>query len=138
MYVEVTIGWTRSDRANGYSSHDGYRPGASQHTETIVVTLDQSVADFVRDVPGTVERIAEAAFAATNHPYPEGLTGLDGQVYTAIRATGYNGRGAHYSLSVGDTVSIAEVMLACDSIGWRRVTDHTPVSESSDTSTKKE
>ncbi len=115
--IDVTVGWTRSDMANGYSSFDGYRPGASQHTETFQV-----------DMTGTnlhptswPEAIADACFYATNAPrlgYPQGLTGL---VCRAIDELGYDGRGAHYSLSVGDTVTVGEIALACASFGWERV-----------------
>lgn len=116
--VDVTIGWTRSDPETGYSSFsDGYRPGASQHRLTLRVTVPDDA-----DVAAAVEAIAEAAFAATNHPAPETLTGYARQIHEGIAASGYIGREAHYSLSVGDTVSVGEVTLACAPTGWQRVT----------------
>ena len=116
--VDVTIGWTRSDPEAGYSSFsDGYRPGASQHRLTVRVAVPDDA-----DVAAAVEAIAEAAFAATNHPAPETLTGYARQIYEGIAASGYIGREAHYSLSVGDTVCVGEVTLACANTGWQRVT----------------
>lgn len=115
--IEVTIGWTRSDPATGYSSFsDGYQPGASQHRLTLRVDVPTDA-----DITAAVEAIAEAAFAATNHPYPDTLTGHAKQIYEGVQASGYTGREAHYSLSVGDTVTIAEVTLACAPTGWQRV-----------------
>lgn len=134
--VDVTIGWTMSDRANGYSSFDGYRPGARQHTETINVewTNAPEVADddMLAAIGATradaealriqrvVEALAEACFEATNAPF---ATGLAAQIAEKIAATGYRGEQAgHYSLSVGDTVTVNEVTLACARFGWERVT----------------
>jgi len=116
---EVTIGWTMSDRDAGYSSFaDGYRPGAKQHTETITVEWTNAPDDAHK----VAEVLAEACYYATNAPRftcPEGLTG---QVCRAIDETGYDGTGAgHYSLSVGDTVTVGEITLACASLGWERV-----------------
>lgn len=117
MNIDVTIGWTMSDRANGYSSFDGYQPGARQHTETI--TVDASSLDLTNP-EAVVHQIAEAAFVATNAPF---ATGIAAQVAEAIAATGYHGREAgHYSLSVGDTVTVNEVTVACARFGWERVT----------------
>lgn len=114
MKVEVTIGWTKSKMPEYSSFADGYRPGAEQHTETIVVETEP-----FEDPQHTVEAIAEAAFVATNSPYE--VSGLASQIREGIEATGYNGRGAHYSLSVGDTVTVGEVTVACESFGWKRV-----------------
>lgn len=116
--ITVTIGWTRSDPDTGYSSFtDGYRPGAAQHRLTVHVSVPDDA-----DVAAAVEAIAEAAFTATNHPAPETLTGYARQIYDGITASGYHGREAHYSLSVGDTVTVGEVTLACAPTGWQRVT----------------
>lgn len=116
--IDVTIGWTRSDPATGYSSFsDGYQPGASQHRLTLRVDVPADA-----DITAAVEAIAEAAFAATNHPDPDTLTGYAQQIYEGVHASGYTGREAHYSLSVGDTVTVAEVTLACAPTGWQRVT----------------
>lgn len=114
----VTIGWTRSDPDAGYSSFcDGYRPGAAQHRLTVLVDVPDEA-----DIAVAVEAIAEAAFTATNHPAPETLTGYARQIHDGITASGYIGREAHYSLSVGDTVTVGEVTLACAPTGWQRVT----------------
>lgn len=137
MQIDVTIGWTISDMANGYSSFDGYRPGAKQHTETI--TVEWSNAPEVADdatltalgasradaealrITRTVEAIAEHVFEALNHPFATQVEGLTGQVARLIGETGYRGQGAHYSLSTGDTVTVNEVTLACARFGWERV-----------------
>ena len=116
MQIDVTIGWTMSDRANGYSSFDGYRPGARQHTETISIDWDLDL-----NIAHAPEHIAEACFEVTNAPYVI-ETGIAGQITEALAATGYHGEQAgHYSLSVGDTVTVGEVTLACDRFGWKRV-----------------
>lgn len=116
MQIDVTIGWTRSDMDNGYSSFsDGYRPGASQHTETLTIDLGETN----QPVDRLVEMIAEAAFEATNSPAPQMKVAK--ALRAALDATGYRGQGAHYSLSVGDTVTVGEVTLACDNWGWKRV-----------------
>lgn len=115
--IEVAIGWTRSDMERGYSSFDGYRPGASQHTETILVDMTGTNIP----VEKWPELIAEACWHATNAPrlvYPQGLVG---QVCRLIDETGYHGEGAHYTLSVGDTVTLGEITLACAPLGWERV-----------------
>lgn len=117
MQIDVTIGWTKPDRAKGYSNFDGYRIGAQQHTETI--TLD--VGDTEQPVARLAEVIVEAVFTATNSPYEE--PGMAGQIRAAIAATGYRGQGAHYSISVGDTVTIGETMWACERIGWKIVNE---------------
>ena len=118
--IEVTIGWTRSDLANGYSSFDGYRPGASQHTETITLDTDGKGTGIFAEVPTleAVEQIAEACFVATNAPFTSGLAA---EIAEQIAQTGYHGQGAHYSLSVGDTVTVGEVMVSCERTGWQRV-----------------
>lgn len=108
----IIIGWTRSDMANGYSSFDGYRVGASQHTEAITVDVPENM--------GTLT-IADAVFTATNVPDLIMRDGLSYVIQQAIRATGYTGREAHYSLSVGDTVTVRGESLACESLGWKTV-----------------
>ena len=128
--IEITIGWTRSEVVNDqlvYSSFsDGYKPGASQHTETISVVLYGNGTTGLTAPAMTwegVEQIAEAAFDATNNPDP--TNPLSVAIRDAIVATGYRGQGAHYSLSVGDTVTVGEVMLACEDLGWSRVRTET-------------
>lgn len=108
--VRVTIGWTRSDMENGYSSFsDGYRRGASQHVETVSVEVPE---DW--DVP----RIAEAVFEATNSPAVEpGDGSVPGAILAAILREGYRGKQAHFSLSVGDTVTVADTMVEVKRFG---------------------
>lgn len=123
--IEVRIGWTKSDRANGYSSFcDGYRPGAEQHTLDLEVTFSNPpMGPDGIDYQRTAEAVADACFTATNSPFPDMLQGISGQIYRLIRDSGYRGREAgHFSLSVGDTVTVGEVMLACEPLGWERVT----------------
>lgn len=115
MKIEVTIGWTKSSLPEYSSFCDGYKPGAEQHTETIEVEAPESLPRNMT----MAEYVAEQAFVATNAPYE--VTGLAAEIRSAIAATGYDGRGAHYSLSVGDTVTVSEVMLACSNFGWERV-----------------
>lgn len=112
----VILGFTRSDRAAGYSSFDdGYRPGAEQ----------RAVALTVHDAPDglTVEQWAEAAFVASNSPDATSrdfsatiaLRGaLDGAASTGVRLR---------SLSVGDTVTVEGETVACAKAGWERVAD---------------
>ena len=100
---------------------DGYRPGTPQHTLTVRVEVPNDA-----DPAAAVYDLAEAAFTATNHPSPAGLGGYAGQIFDGIRASGYRGHeGGHYSLSIGDTVSVAEVTLGCEPTGWKRITQHT-------------
>lgn len=106
----ITVGWTISDMDAGYSSFsDGYRHGAKQHVETVTV-----------DIPDdwTTEQVAEAVFVATNSPRPDDTAE---QIRSAISATGYNGRGAHWSFSVGDTVTVGDQTVACANFGWDEV-----------------
>lgn len=121
MHVEVTIGWTQSDRENGYSSFDGYKPGAKQHTETVTVEIPETAS--AEEVDWATLRLAEAAFEATNSPFPLTPGSPAAQIQSALQARGFNGsQSGHYSLSVGDTVTFGEVTLACASFGWERVT----------------
>lgn len=108
--LTVTVGWTKSDMSTGYSSYDGYRPGAEQHTETITVAVES---------PADSKAVAEAVFEATNSPCVRPNDGsLAGQVLEALVATGYHGQGAHWSLSVGDTVTVDGLMLAVERFGF--------------------
>lgn len=96
--VLVTVGWTRPDREAGYSAFlDGWRPGADQHTETLTFLVPADYSDL---------DVVEALFVATNDPDTPAAGTVPAGVRAALDATGYNGAGAHYSLSVGDTVSI--------------------------------
>lgn len=115
MKVEVTIGWTKSAMPEYSSFSDGYRHGAEQHVETVEVEVHENLSLNYNAVLG----IAEAAFMATNAPYE--VTGMAGEIREAIAAAGYRGQGAHYSLSVGDTVMVGEVMVSCEPTGWKQV-----------------
>lgn len=102
--VTATIGWTKSDMANGYSSFDGYRPGAQQHTETVTFKVP---VDF------GAERICWLLLEATNSPSVRfNDASPAGEALGAIQRTGYTGREAHWSLSTGDTVTVDGVMYA--------------------------
>jgi hypothetical protein len=111
----LTIGWTMSDRATGYSSFsDGYRPGAQQHTETVTV---EAPADW------SLAQLAEAVYVATNAPDASMMSGVALAINAAIDDNGYYGREAgHYSLSVGDTVTLDGDTVAVDRLGWKPVT----------------
>lgn len=121
--VEVTVGWSKSrtekDPVTGreflaYSSFsDGYRPEEQQHTESMVLEVPEH---------WTAEQVAETVFMATNQPSWEPEEGTpEAQVLAALKAAGYRGQGAHYSLSTGDTVTVDGVMVECGSFGWKRV-----------------
>lgn len=108
--MQIIIGWTKSDMDAGYSSFmHGYRPGAEQHVETIDVEPDREMDP---------SEVAEAVFVATNSPF---VTGFPARIAGGIEAAGYHGEGAHYSLSVGDTVTVGGMMLACAGTGWEIV-----------------
>jgi hypothetical protein len=130
---------------------DGYRPGTPQHEIAFIVdgyTLgEMHGGDGIHPLDSS--RVAEACFSASNQlgafgrVDDEGLTGL---IADAITEDGYNGgvtlrldratglpatvytppeavieyRG-HFSLSVGDTVTVDGQMLACENTGWRVV-----------------
>lgn len=126
--VEVIVGWTKSDVERDekgravrviYSPFcDGYKPGASQHTESMTLT----VADH-----WDIERVAEAVFVATNAPHAHVKGSPEEQVYDALVAVDYRGQGAHYSLSTGDTVTVDGHMVECSSVGWKVVDPHDTV-----------
>jgi hypothetical protein len=95
LSARIDLGLTKSDRAGNYiPSCDGFRAGA-----------EQEIFEYYVEVPVgmRVEEIAEAAFEATNHPYPESLTGVAGALAALVeddRLTRMR------SLSVGDTVTV--------------------------------
>ena len=105
--MHITLGFTVTDRANGYvPTMDGYREGTLQRTTTVIV----------RDTDDVGYHIAEAAFVATNHPAPESLKGLQREIFLALENETYR------SLSVGDTVSVRRAghtdRYACMGISW--------------------
>jgi hypothetical protein len=108
----IKIGFTQSDRSRDYCSFDGYEEGAEQKVVTIELDDYESNAN--------IEFIAEAVYEATNNPFPEGLTGVSGQIFHAI----YDPRPYYVrSLSVGDTVELLErgQRVACDKLGWKQL-----------------
>jgi len=113
--VTVTLGFTQSDRATGYSSFDGYRPGARQ--EEVAVEIPTAEAYW-----RTAAEIAEQAFEATNAPYD--VTGLAATFREALYGPG---KPSLRALSVGDTVTVARcadglhTRVACDRVGWVRL-----------------
>jgi hypothetical protein len=115
----ITLGFTQPDRAHDYSSFaDGYRLGARQ--VAVTVTVDADGIDL------TPEAWAEAVFVASNDPAPppaDSMAPADRAV-TAIRAAlTEQVRFPVRSFSVGDTVTAAGVMLACQPTGWQQVGD---------------
>lgn len=111
--VDMTIGWTKNteqDRAEGYVSFfDGYEDGRAQETVSLTLTVPDDV---------TGGDLAEAVFHATNCPEDPCPDTLAGQILAGIQETGYRGEGAHFSLSVGDTVTVDGVRYCCESLGW--------------------
>lgn len=109
----VTVGWTKHEDRDVSPTHIPFfhvwRPGQDQHEETITVAVPA-------DLYG--QRLAEVVFAATNHPDPDRLLGPAATIRKAILDTGYEGREAHWSLSVGDTVTVDGVRWAVDRFGW--------------------
>lgn len=119
--IDVTIGWNTARDAEGRNLGwaRGWMPGDTMHTEELTL-----------EAPGTarpaidfLEVVCEAAFDATNNPAPtESLTPFGRQIREALAARGFDGsQSGHYSLSVGDTVTVAEVMFECRAFGWKRV-----------------
>ena len=111
--VEITIGWTIN------SHFQPFVPGSPQHRVTIEV--EDTDGDFAQSPVVAAEVWREACFEATNAPF---ATGRAAKIADAIAAAGYHGHEAgHYSLSVGDTVTIGEVTFACDRFGWSIVSE---------------
>ncbi|MFF1820417.1 hypothetical protein ACFVWG_24135 [Kribbella sp. NPDC058245] len=109
----VEIGWTLSDRENGYVSYmDGWRAGAAQHAVSIEVDLPPDLPPY---------KVADLVFLATNAPDLEGHPDA-AKILAAVQATGYRGvEGGHFSLSVGDTVTVDGMRLACEDVRWKDV-----------------
>jgi hypothetical protein len=126
----ITIGWTihaahpdvphRYDATDYLPFSDTWRPGQPQHEETITVDLPDITEHPFNIGP---RELAEAVFHATNAPDEPPADSLAGRVLAAIQATGFRGEGAHYSLSVGDTVTINGTTLACAKRGWETITE---------------
>lgn len=108
----IVIGYTKIGDTNDYLSMiDGYRPGAEQHVISVEVDLPVGLDPY---------RIAELCFYATNAPEID-KDSSEQRIRDAIVDTGYTGREAHWSISVGDTVRVGDVLLACESVSWTRV-----------------
>lgn len=111
----ITVGWTKhgvaADRRNYAPFFDSYRPGQPQHELVLTVQLP---------VAWDAQRVAGACFLATNAP-GVGPDSPEGRILAAIQATGYRGAEAHFSLSVGDTVTVGDTKLACARFGWQEV-----------------
>jgi hypothetical protein len=108
----LVIGYTKMTRDRTYiAAFDGYRPGAAQHVLSVTVNLPPGMEPH---------RVADLVFIGTNAPEldPRSPAGL---VLAAIQATGYRGAEAHWSLSVGDTVTVDGIQLACEAAGWTEV-----------------
>jgi len=106
----LVVGYTKVDRDNDYvPMMDGYRPGAEQHEITVTVDLPPDMAGHL---------VAELVFIATNAPDLEEDSRAM-KIRDAITATGYKGREAHWSLSVGDTVIVDGTRYACQNSGWQ-------------------
>jgi hypothetical protein len=111
----ITLGFTQSDQAAGYSSFtDGYRIGA--HQESFTIELEGAGSMY------TAAQWAEEAFTASNHPGTAPTQparaiqlALAEQVSAPLRA-----------LSVGDTVTVDGIMLACTPVGFARVDEMGP------------
>jgi hypothetical protein len=104
----ITIGWTKFKTGDSYVPFvDGYRSGAAQHS----ITVESETGSL------TTEDIANAVYEATNAPtvHPDTLAG---DILAQIHATGYRGQDAHFSLSVGDTVTAKGWRAACARSGW--------------------
>ena len=127
--MKITIGWTKHSAETkaefDYAPFwDPFKPGMPQHTETIEV-------DYNTDNP---EVVANLVFAASNQlgafghaPYGDGEPTIIEKLMMAIEDTGYRGREAHFSLSIGDTVTVhdagapGDITLACTREGWEEV-----------------
>lgn len=113
IYAEPTkilVGYTKRDPISGYVGFaDGWEPGRAQHVLTITVDLPPGLE---------AHRVADLVFYATNSPDLDSDQWA-GMIREAIDATGYTGEEAeHFSLSVGDTVTVDGIQLAARAAGW--------------------
>jgi hypothetical protein len=107
--VTITIGLTVSDRAANYiPAMDGWRPGAAQDTFPL--------PQVALPAAWTRADVAEALFTLTNAPV-EVWDGKGGYAELARTLRALNPLLAR-SLSVGDTVTVDGVTLACQRVGW--------------------
>lgn len=107
--LKVVIGFTAAALDRSYVPQlDGYRPGA----------LQQEVELHCRVVPTAQHTdYAEGVFEVTNAPYlpTQGAAGAVADAVTALSTR------LPRTLSVGDTVTVGDVKLACLSAGWAEV-----------------
>lgn len=114
--VPIKLGFTQQQGDDYIPIHDGFRAGAEQVTVTIgpleILGLREVTVDDAADV-------AEACFTAMNAP-AEVLSPLAAQIREllteAIAALG-DDSGVHL-LAVGDTVTVGDMTVACEVIGW--------------------
>lgn len=115
MIYIVTVGWTINTKDREYVSFaDGWKEGAPQHAVTFRIVSDEIWSP---------QEVAEKVFVATNAPgLREGS--LEAEILARIVASGWNGDlhdddlYGHFSLSVGDTVTVNGTRFACASFGW--------------------
>lgn len=110
--VELTIGFTKSDRSIDYSSYDdGYRPGARQELVTLTVNA--------RGLPEmTAAQWGDAVFEATNAPGVSDPAAR--RIAEAISVAQQAGQARRMrSLSVGDTVTVnGTERVSCEKRNW--------------------
>ena len=118
--LTVKLGFTASDRAaNYFPCMDGYRPGARQTLLTI------GPLTVPGEQPTDAEQVAHDCFAAMNAPedlpVSTRVAALRTAITDAVAALADSAdpalNGVH-SLSVGDTVSVGDVTLSCQRVGW--------------------
>ncbi|MEU7822956.1 hypothetical protein [Catellatospora sp. NPDC049133] len=116
--MRITLGFTHSDRASGYSSFtDGYRPGAQQ--DQVAIDVDDLDLGYLGEI-----EILDLVFEASNVPVNQlrGAALAVGQALAdAVRTQKLR------SLSTGDTVTIGAggVRYACEGgAAWRLLPEH--------------
>jgi hypothetical protein len=110
--VQVTIGSTKREQPNhpNYRVFEPYEVGLAQHFVNVT---------FVSKFSGDPERVADQVYEAMNNPSP---TGKVAEILALVQETGFNGsQSGHFSLSVGDTVTVDGRVFACDRYGWKEV-----------------
>jgi hypothetical protein len=130
MTVMIIIGYTLPDAGSGYHPMlCGYRPGAAQRE----VRLDlrgcgrpthRRLLELAA-APAGPRQWAEAVFVATNAP-PRALEEDPRPQVWLLRAaitTRPAVRAVMRPLSVGDTVTIGDTILACARLGWTTVSE---------------
>lgn len=112
----VVIGWTKQQELDQFQRWGPYQQGWPQYTLPITVDYD-----------GSDENLCEIVFGALNNPYPQGLAK---QIQDQVNATGFDGsQSGHYSLSVGDTVTVDGIQYAVEDFGFGKVSTLSPASK---------